>query len=101
MTALHSPILLPQQARSPGWSPCTHDITAFPPLVAAVGVDQAILDLPATWPFKTLKGWLVGLSWRGFETWRQVGQSASLVLSCPWQSQLCCAGGCAPKGQSA
>lgn len=44
-----------------------------------MGVDQAILDLPATWPFKTLKGWLVGLSWRGFETWRQVGQSASSV----------------------
>ena len=35
-------------------------------------MDRAILDLPTTFPFKTLKGWLVGLSWRSFETWRQV-----------------------------
>lgn len=32
-----------------------------------------MLDLPSTFPFKALKGWLVGLTWRSFETWRQVG----------------------------
>ena len=35
-------------------------------------MDHAVLDLPSTFPFNTLKGWLVGLTWRGFETWGQV-----------------------------
>jgi hypothetical protein len=38
---------------------------------AYVGMDHAVLDLPSTFPFNTLKGWLVGLTWRGFETWGQ------------------------------
>ena len=48
----------------------THVPVANP--APTVGMDRAILDLPTTFPFKTLKGWLVGLSWRSFETWRQV-----------------------------
>lgn len=36
-----------------------------------MGVDEAILSLPSSYPFAALKGWIVGLTWRGFETWRQ------------------------------
>ena len=39
-------------------------------------MDHAVLDLPSTFPFNTLKGWLVGLTWRGFETWGQVRGAA-------------------------
>lgn len=31
-----------------------------------------MLSLPSTYPFSALQGWLVGLTWRGFETWGQV-----------------------------
>jgi hypothetical protein len=39
---------------------------------AYVGMDRAVLSLPSTYPFSALQGWLVGLTWRGFETWGQV-----------------------------
>jgi hypothetical protein len=35
-------------------------------------MDRAVLSLPGTFPFSALQGWLVGLTWRGFETWGQV-----------------------------
>ena len=57
---------------------CTASCTASPARryrhfgsFAYVGMDHAVLDLPSTFPFNTLKGWLVGLTWRGFETWGQ------------------------------
>ena len=39
---------------------------------AYVGMDRAVLSLPSAFPFNALQGWLVGLTWRGFETWGQV-----------------------------
>lgn len=51
---------------------------------AYVGVDEAILDLPSTFPFKALKGWLVGLSWRSFETWGQVSARNRWMVQSDW-----------------
>lgn len=56
--------------------------------LCAVGVDQAILELPTTWPMSTLKGWLVGLSWRGFETSRQVSSATPVELPAPFSDCL-------------
>lgn len=41
--------------------------------LAYLGMDRAVMQLPAVFPFKTLKGWLVGHAWRGMETFMQVG----------------------------
>jgi hypothetical protein len=35
-------------------------------------MDRAVMQLPFAFPFKTLKGWLVGHAWRGMETFMQV-----------------------------
>lgn len=41
--------------------------------LAYLGMDRAVMQLPSAFPFKTLKGWLVGHAWRGLETFMQVG----------------------------
>ncbi|GAB4816314.1 hypothetical protein N2152v2_003360 [Parachlorella kessleri] len=40
--------------------------------LAYLGMDRAVMQLPYAFPFKTLKGWLVGHAWRGMETFMQV-----------------------------
>lgn len=60
----------------PAWVPLPDEASPFEfrfrGAFAYIGVDQAILSLPTSYPFNAVRGWLVGLSWRSFETWSQV-----------------------------
>lgn len=51
---------------------------------AYVGMDRAVLSLPSTYPFSALQGWLVGLTWRGFETWGQVSARNRWMVQSDW-----------------
>lgn len=51
---------------------------------AYVGMDKAVLSLPGTFPFSALQGWLVGLTWRGFETWGQVSARNRWMVQSDW-----------------
>lgn len=70
------------------WVPLPEDAPTFQyrhmGSFAYVGVDEAILDLPSTFPFKALKGWLVGQAWRSFETWRQVSARNRWMVQSDW-----------------